>query len=494
MEPSNNERNKSKATQGAGRRKGTMESAPERKRARLSRAPPSSQDIASAVLHTFRQLPKKGKPQPNEYTTLAGVVLRDANRDVGLKTVALGTGTKCLSASKRCESGDVVNDSHAEVIARRAFVSWLIAELGIAVGKLPENVTAKTEKKLLAAGEFFAFDPQTKKFQLLEGVEFHFFVSQHPCGDCAILTPPEEIQSHSLPLNEQVKDGDGTLSTAGKEAEQSVRTGAKPVQNSTQSMGSKTLEEILSNIPRASDVETGPQELGVLRRKPGRGEATLSMSCSDKLARWVLMGIQGGPLLRVLASPIYLESMTVVLGENTSDIHALNALSRGMIDRCKLLTERLNPPFRVAEPKVNVVPSSLLDGFPLTATAQRQVPSGTAINWSAETPPPSPHAAKTWHEVTLGATGRKFGATKKAKTPLSPNTRSRLCRAILSGRVVGLVRALQGGAEEGAELGSNCDWTWREVKEKWGAPYAEQMADVARKPSLFENWIAKEQA
>ena len=31
---------------------------------------------------------------------------------------------------------------------------------------------------------------------------------------------------------------------------------------------------------------------GMLRRKPGRGAATLSMSCSDKLAKWCLLGIQ----------------------------------------------------------------------------------------------------------------------------------------------------------------------------------------------------------
>lgn len=32
--------------------------------------------------------------------------------------------------------------------------------------------------------------------------------------------------------------------------------------------------------------------LGALRRKPGRGEPTTSLSCSDKMARWGMLGLQ----------------------------------------------------------------------------------------------------------------------------------------------------------------------------------------------------------
>ena len=50
----------------------------------------------------------------------------------------------------------------------------------------------------------------------------------------------------------------------------------------------------LQVVPGAADVESEatPQRLGVVRRKPGRGAATLSVACSDKLARWSLLGVQ----------------------------------------------------------------------------------------------------------------------------------------------------------------------------------------------------------
>ena len=54
--------------------------------------------------------------------------------------------------------------------------------------------------------------------------------------------------------------------------------------------------------------------LGVLRTKPGRADSppTLCMSCSDKIARWNVLGIQGA-LGSLVLEPIYITE--IVIGE-----------------------------------------------------------------------------------------------------------------------------------------------------------------------------------
>jgi tRNA-specific adenosine deaminase 1 len=51
--------------------------------------------------------------------------------------------------------------------------------------------------------------------------------------------------------------------------------------------------------------------LGALRTKPGRGDPTISMSCSDKLSKWLVVGIQGALLSNLLMKPIHLDGIII---------------------------------------------------------------------------------------------------------------------------------------------------------------------------------------
>jgi hypothetical protein len=188
-------------------------------------------------------------------------------------------------------------------------------------------------------------------------------------------------------------------------------------ENSAGRAGAATAATSSPAVPQAWDVECGPQQLSALRRKPGRGDATLSMSCSDKLARWACLGVQGALLTSLLARPLHVATLsvsaprpcgagcsrcrgcveTVVLredqqdgawvgSERTADAHfeccqceALQtAVARAVAGRvAHVAQERLRPPFEWRPPAVAVVgpPPEQLG---LSPSEARTVPSGAA--------------------------------------------------------------------------------------------------------------------
>jgi tRNA-specific adenosine deaminase 1 len=60
--------------------------------------------------------------------------------------------------------------------------------------------------------------------------------------------------------------------------------------------------------------------VGSLRTKPGRGDPTQSMSCSDKIAKWLVLGAQGTLLSLLISQPIYFGYIVVSKLEFTLEI------------------------------------------------------------------------------------------------------------------------------------------------------------------------------
>jgi len=99
--------------------------------------------IARCCIEKYVSFQKRFKPSDNQWTILSGIVIEYLNKnDIvnkvdtqyseknsdecmnQIKCVSLGTGMKCLGKSYRLPTGEIINDSHAEVLCRRAFQKY----------------------------------------------------------------------------------------------------------------------------------------------------------------------------------------------------------------------------------------------------------------------------------------------------------------------------------------------------------------------------------
>lgn len=155
---------------------------------------------------------------------------------------------KCLPQSKlHLVQGNVLHDSHAETLAIRAFNRWLLDECKALAERGGEQrhewIRWRSSQERYASetsGE--ATDWQAQPFAINDDVSVYIYCSQGPCGDASM-----ELTMRSQP--------DDTPWTLQPPADEMLGRG---------------------NFDR----------LGVVRRKPARPDAqmTLSKSCSDKLA------------------------------------------------------------------------------------------------------------------------------------------------------------------------------------------------------------------
>lgn len=121
---------------------------------------------------------------------------------------------------------------------------------------------------------------------LRPGVRFHFFCSHTPCGDASIFPKDraDDDDDDDEPSEKRSAADDDAIGPDAKrrktdeEADDIHRTGAK------------CLTDEIKQDPRLPG--TAYHVLGAVRTKPGRGDRTLSVSCSDKLLRWHSSGVQ----------------------------------------------------------------------------------------------------------------------------------------------------------------------------------------------------------
>ncbi|XP_069850923.1 double-stranded RNA-specific editase 1 isoform X2 [Dipodomys merriami] len=277
--------------------------------------------VSRLVLGKFGDLTENFSSPHARRKVLAGVVMTTGTDVKDAKVISVSTGTKCINGEYMSDRGLALNDCHAEIISRRSLLRFLYAQLDLYLNSKDDQKRSIFQKS------------ERGGFRLKDTVQFHLYISTSPCGDARIFSPHE-------PVLEEPADRHPNRKARGQ-----LRT---------------KIESGEGTIPVRSNASIQTWD-GVLQ-----GERLLTMSCSDKIARWNVVGIQGS-LLSIFVEPIYFSS--IILGSLYHGDH----LSRAMYQRISNI-EDLPPLYTLNKP--------LLSGISNAEARQPGKAPNFSVNWT----------------------------------------------------------------------------------------------------------------
>ncbi|XP_075236914.1 tRNA-specific adenosine deaminase 1-like isoform X1 [Lycorma delicatula] len=331
--------------------------------------------IADLCYKHYSSIGKSGKPvKDKEWTLLSSIVKLNKN-DNNLSIISLATGSKCIGSNSMSPDGIIINDSHAEVLARRCFLRYLYYHINLVKnGSSSDVLQLVKSNKINDSNDDDDDSIINEHYEIKSDITFHLFTSQVPCGDASVIPKISNNLSDSSKCNNYVDNDEDQSNACNKfnnfgessdkkrkfinhdnidsdnkkiKVNEILQDSSFKIINTpcylSDSIGPvivsdfndiyRTGAKCIPNDPRQDTKGFGIdyQVTGAVRTKPGRGDPTLSVSCSDKIARWNAVGLQGALLSLLIKKPIYLSSIIIGGGGPYSE----ECLYRAVIERTK---------------------------------------------------------------------------------------------------------------------------------------------------------------
>ncbi|MCJ8735761.1 hypothetical protein PDJAM_G00251230 [Pangasius djambal] len=314
---------------------------------------PVKDKVPSAVKEMFSRL-MESYP---EFSACGGSVAAFVIQSpTGYEVVALGTGNYNTKESL-APNGRILHDSHAVVTARRSLMRYLYRHL----------LLFYSRNRSLEEKSVFQLDENTKLLSLKSHITLHLYLNQLPKGAAQI---PSHLRLSPLSISAwEVNNQIGLHVT---------------VDGKVFSVFSSSLDQSGSRI--------------------------ISMSATDKITQWQVLGFQGA-LLSHFIEPIYVSSI-LIGDESCSDTRGMEVAVNQRVDG---ITSKLPMYYCVYRPHISLVPSVI----PTDAHSTQRTLS---LNW-------------TQGDVSLEVVDSVEGkAVEESPFKSGPALASRLCKAAMLSR------------------------------------------------------------
>jgi hypothetical protein len=261
---------------------------------------------------------------------------------IELECIALGMGTKFLRTMELMQdtAGCKIRDSHAEVLANRALKIFLYEEIARHLQHLDNGSADRPSQQTSSCDDDFVLEPIVdaschvegrpsqvglRGFRLRQNVTLHFYCSSQPCGNACWrrwgngrTTQPEAADLQTVRLPESVPHP--PLHVVARNQGQVALLAKKEACTTS----------LPETVPGGNAWKDCPEGVAPL---PEGGRI---LSCSDKVARWNVLGLQGTLLSCFITEPLYFRS--IVVGRKAHSLHAERAFCCRLQSLSKLMS------------------------------------------------------------------------------------------------------------------------------------------------------------